>query len=137
VDIVTDVVAIEQRAERLHRGANLHDRLVILSGLVIAGFSRFAAVASRGRPSRRWPVTAPLGAFHTSTKIAREFPAIYHSITISSDARILFESYPDGTIRFGPAFVTKDQASLDVWQSLADTLPQFKAMLKDEETTRH
>jgi hypothetical protein len=42
---------------------------------------------------------------------------------------MLVEIYPDGTMKFGPGFTTKDEASLEFWRILAEAFPAFKAML--------
>jgi hypothetical protein len=42
---------------------------------------------------------------------------------------MLVEIYPDGTLKFGPNFTTKDEASLELWRLLAEALPAFRAML--------
>jgi hypothetical protein len=50
-------------------------------------------------------------------------------ITIQMAGKVLVEIHADGTLKFGPAFTTKDEASLEFWRILVEALPEFRAML--------
>jgi hypothetical protein len=51
-------------------------------------------------------------------------------------AGMLVAIYPDGHIERGPAFTTSDHASLQVWDILAKTFPQWREAVIREASRR-
>lgn len=63
---------------------------------------------------------------------------ISFTVTKPDGPKLLFTIKPDGEIEFGPAFTTKDEASLAFWRLLVDCFPTFLEqrqglMIQDDE----